>query len=149
MMKRLAVLLSVGILITSTNKVHAEDYWSLYKKDPDAFYRKMMCIDEESIEKGYYSDARPNNNTESRSKKKKITKNRKDEINGGFVYGDDELHVVGAPTDSDGYTSGGYYGGYGDLENKGYVFGCDELHIPGLPTDERGYTKPGNYGKID
>lgn len=147
MLKKVALLISIIIISTPTT-VHAEDYWSLYKKDPDAFYKKMMCIDEESIEKGYYSDARQNN-TESTSKKKKITKNRKDEINGGFVYGDDELHVIGAPTDPDGYTSGGYYGGYGDLKSKGYVFGCDELHIPGLPTDERGYTKPGNYGRID
>lgn len=70
-------------------------------------------------------------------------------IDKGYVYGTDELHVTGTPSNSKGYTSAGYYG-YLPQKGKGWVYGVDELHVTGLPVDpETGYTLPGYYGEIE
>ncbi len=74
----------------------------------------------------------------------------------GWVYSADELHVVGLPEGSNGYTKPGYYGdvdgtyssGYSG-SGKGWVYSADELHVIGLPEGEDGYTLPGWYGDID
>lgn len=139
-MKKLAILLSIGIMINSVQTVHAESLYELYKRDPEAYYKKILCIDEESIENGYYSDINPNNYKESST--------NTNEQNKGYVFGNDELHVTGTPSDQSGYTKAGDYTGQAQ-EGKGYVYGCDELHVVGLPSDpETGYTLPGYYGEI-
>lgn len=74
----------------------------------------------------------------------------------GWVYSSDELHVIGLPEGSNGYTKPGYYGdvdksyssGYSGA-GKGWVYDADELHVIGLPEGEDGYTMPGYYGDID
>ncbi len=74
----------------------------------------------------------------------------------GWVYSADELHVIGLPEGSNGYTKPGYYGdvdgtyssGYSG-SGKGWVYSADELHVIGLPEGEDGYTLPGWYGDID
>ena len=74
----------------------------------------------------------------------------------GWVYSSDELHVIGLPEGSNGYTKPGYYGdvdsyypsGYSG-QGKGWVYDSDELHVIGLPEGEDGYTMSGYYGDID
>lgn len=74
----------------------------------------------------------------------------------GWVYSADELHVIGLPEGSNGYTKPGYYGdvdgsyssGYSG-SGKGWVYSADELHVIGLPEGSNGYTQPGYYGDID
>lgn len=159
-MKIIDLLLSIGLIIMISIPAKAETLWELYKRDPQTFYEKTMCIDEESRANGYYTEASrsyeqykndiPSESVSKSNSKSKSTKSTKsDQLNKGFVYGDDELHVVGTPSDSRGYTAAGYYGS-DDIGGKGWVYDADELHVTGLPTDpETGYTKPGFYGNID
>ena len=74
----------------------------------------------------------------------------------GWVYSADELHVIGLPEGSNGYTKPGYYGDVNGTyssdyseSGKGWVYSADELHVIGLPEGEDGYTLPGWYGDID
>jgi len=73
-----------------------------------------------------------------------------------WVYSADELHVIGLPEGSNGYTKPGYYGDVNGTyssdysgSGKGWVYSADELHVIGLPEGEDGYTLPGWYGDID
>lgn len=159
-MKYMSFLLSMIILLSVPVSVKAETLWQLYKRDPQAYYEKLMCIDEESKENGYYTEASrsyyqykndiPAENYVKSNNQSNVSKSVKsDELNKGYVFGDDELHVVGTPSDSRGYTAAGdYTGSYSG--GKGWVYDADELHVVGLPTDpETGYTMPGFYGNIE
>lgn len=124
MKKLISVVMVVLIMaqITSiTSYAKEESATELYKRDPDAFYRKYMCLDEEAQEQGLYSDAN----------------------NGAFVKRNKDNNKS---KKSQSTTSSYSYYSYDDP--KGLVYGVDELHVAGLPTDERGYTKAGNYGEI-
>lgn len=159
-MKISKIIISLSMIALISMPVKAESLWELYKRDPQAFYEKTMCIDEESRQNGYYTEASRSyeqykndipsaSNSTSKNKSKSIKSTKSDQLNKGFVYGDDELHVVGTQSDSRGYTAAGYYGS-DDIGGKGWVYDADELHVTGLPTDpETGYTKPGFYGNID
>lgn len=159
-MRKLSLVLSLIIMLSVSVPVKAESLWELYKRDPQAFYEKTMCIDEESKANGCYTEASrsydqykndiPASESRTKKKSKSIGKSIKgDELNKGYVFGDDELHVVGTPSDSRGYTAAGdYTGSYSG--GKGWVYDADELHVTGLPTNpETGYTLPGYYGNID
>lgn len=159
-MKISKVIISLSMIAFISMPVKAESLWELYKRDPQAFYEKTMCIDEESRQKGYYTEASrsyeqynndipANSSSSSKSTVKSNKSTKSDQLNKGFVYGNDELHVTGTPSDSKGYTAAGYYGS-SDIGGKGWVYDADELHVTGLPTDpETGYTKPGFYGNIE
>ncbi len=110
---------------------------------------------------GKYGEGRvPNHNStsggESGSYAAEGDNSRYSESGKGWVYSADELHVIGLPEGSNGYTKPGYYGdvdgtyssGYSG-SGKGWVYSTDELHVIGLPEGEDGYTLPGWYGNVD
>ena len=111
----IAVLISVSIMpITAKAEESAVD---LYKRDPNAFYAKYKCLDEEAEEQGLYSDANDGAFVKRNKNKKKDTKETPqktttttESTNRGWVYGVDELHITGLPTGEDGYTLQGDYG---------------------------------------
>ncbi|SEM18919.1 hypothetical protein SAMN04487770_12820 [Butyrivibrio sp. ob235] len=184
--RTLALMLALSSVLTiAPIKVKAESLWELYKRDPKAYYEKIFCIDEESKANGCYTDFKgrieyakngdvlfimDNGEIINRTTNEVIREADKNVIaseggnntagsqtNGkGWVYSSDELHVIGLPEGSNGYTKPGYYGdvdssyssGYSG-SGKGWVYDADELHVIGLPEGEDGYTMPGYYGDID
>ncbi len=160
-MRKISIFLAMVILFNISLSVKAESLWQLYKRDPQAFYEKMMCIDEESKEKGYYTEAKRSyyeysndipagiSDNEASVKIASEDSSQSEELNKGYVYGNDELHVVGTPSDSRGYTAAGDYTNK-QTNGKGWVYSVDELHVVGLPTNpSTGYTKAGYYGNIE
>ena len=140
-MRKISIFIIFVMLLTIYHPVKAESYMEWRKRDPEGFYAHFTCTDEETKANGCYTEY---------GKDWSVTvdvggSQNNSSVNRGYVNGDDELHVVGYPTDSEGYSINPSYSG----ESKGYVFPEDELHVIGLPTDERGYTKAGNYGRID
>jgi len=118
----LMAVLIVAQLTTITSFASEESATDLYKRDPDAFYKKYMCLDDEAEEEGLYSDA--NNGAFTKRKKSEKTSGKKSQ----------------SSASSYSYTG----------EAHGYVYSVDELHIVGLPTNPNtGYTQAGNYGRID
>ena len=148
-MRKISLFVAIAMLINIIQPVKAESYMEWAKRDPEGFYKKMMCMEEESIEKGYYSDARDMGSSgSSESSSTVASQGTYGGVNRGYVFGDDELHVVGTPSDSSGYTSAGDYTNMPSA-GKGWVYDADELHVVGLPSDpETGYTLPGSYGNI-
>lgn len=108
------ILLSIilGMILGMRVNVFAKEKSAveLYKEDKDAFYRKYMCLDEEAEQKGYYSDAKVKKSTISGNSSSSSLNVYYSSEAKGYVYGVDELHIVGLPTDERGYTKAGDYG---------------------------------------
>lgn len=112
-MKKIIILsIILGMILGMRVNVFAKEKSAveLYKENPNAFYEKYMCLDEEAEQKGYYSDAKKNKTTKKTiSGNSSLSSYYTGEAK-GYVYGVDELHVVGLPTDERGYTKAGDYG---------------------------------------
>ena len=182
----IAAAMAVPVRVKAADKI---DWMKLFKENRELFYKIGTCTDEESVEEGLYSDytgidplkeaavtkGASKETKEKYKNAKKIKENKGKSSYGGassgssygmdgkgYVYGTDELHVAGRPSDHEtGYTKAGYYGeiGYYSGSNsnqyntgsgRGYVYGNDELHVTGCPADPvTGYTLPGFYGDVD
>ena len=176
MKKSMLVFTTIFILGTafvfSGLTVHAEGFdWQEYYEKAKA---KREQREKESTEKwldeleadgnltqeaidaaGKYGVGRTPNHKSRRSSGKSTGGSGSSGTGKGWVYSADELHVIGLPEGSNGYTKPGYYGdvdgsdsGYSG-SGKGWVYSADELHVIGLPEGSNGYTKPGYYGDID
>lgn len=106
-MKRKIILIYALILVLTNNiKVEASSYadeWLAKKQAQQNEYMKELEKDgnlteeiEESITKKKTNTTKKNENNNSKS-------------NSTIVYGTDELHIVGLPTDERGYTKTGKY----------------------------------------
>ena len=94
-------------------QVHANyaDEWLKKKQEQQQKYMQELAdegtLTEDninSITKGKGTNIKPSKKTEKTEKKESTQENR------GYVYGVDELHLVGLPTDERGYTKAGDYG---------------------------------------
>ena len=144
-MKKISVLVFIAMILTMVQSVKAESYKEWRERDPEGFYAHFTCTDEESIANGCYTEY---------GKESSVTvdiagSQNNGGVNRGYVFGDDELHIIGTPSDSSGYTAAGDYTNQSS-KGKGWVYDADELHVIGLPSDpETGYTLPGFYGNIN
>ena len=143
-MRKISFLVFVAMISIIFQTVNAESYMEWRQRDPEGFYAHFTCTDNESIANGCYTEY---------GKDWSVTvdvggSQNNSSVNRGYVYGQDELHVTGAPSDSRGYTAAGDYTNMPSA-GKGWVYDADELHVVGLPSDpETGYTLPGYYGNI-
>ena len=107
----LAAIFILATMLSVTSYAKEESATELYERDPDAFYDKYMCVDEEAKEQGLYSDANKSQNKKTGGSSSSSSNQSGSSGGGkGIVYDCDELHVVGCPTDEDGYTKAGDYG---------------------------------------
>lgn len=119
-MRKILLVIAVLMLFTPmTAYAKEESAMDLYNRDRDAFYKKYMCLDKEAEEQGLYSDANNGEFTKKKNKSNKSDSKTSYSYSGysgyvgeakGWVYGVDELHVVGLPVGEDGYTLQGDYG---------------------------------------
>ena len=58
----LAAIFILATVLSVTSYAKEESATELYERDPDAFYDKYMCVDEEAKEQGLYSDANKSQN---------------------------------------------------------------------------------------
>ena len=161
-----STFLMVGIIIgTAGNTVHAETWIEKSRRLNEEYNQKFLDeleaagnLTQDAIDAldGPNSTRKPNHKS-SRSESNSLKSSGSGTQAGkGWVYSSDELHVIGLPEGSNGYTKPGYYGdvdgsyssGYSGA-GKGWVYDADELHVIGLPEGEDGYTMPGYYGDID
>ena len=120
---RLAKFSFIFIMICSlySSLVHASysDEWLRKQKEADEKYMNELEKDGnltqeaiDSISKGS-SKRKPNKSTAKRKSNEQSNKQSNKQSNSeakGWVYGADELHVTGLPTDERGYTQAGNYG---------------------------------------
>ena len=171
MMKKSLIAFStffaLGILVTAAGiTVQAETKQERYQRRQYETWQKYLDeleadgnLTQEAIDAldGPNSTRKPNHKSSSSSSNNTGRGSSSATTQGkGWVYSSDELHVIGLPEGSNGYTKPGYYGdvdesyssGYSGA-GKGWVYDADELHVIGLPEGEDGYTMPGFYGDID
>ena len=160
-----STFLMVGIIVgTIGTTAHAETWRQKMDRMNEEYNQKLLDeleaagnLTQDAIDAldGPNSTRKPNH--KSRSSESNTQSGGSGTTQGkGWVYSSDELHVIGLPEGSNGYTKPGYYGdvdqsyssGYSG-EGKGWVYDADELHVIGLPEGEDGYTMPGYYGDID
>ena len=106
-MKRyLGIITIIIMMITMSVKVRAsyEEEWLAKKKAEQEKYMKELEADGNLTEEAYKSI------TKKDAKNKKRNEKNTQQENKGLVYGVDELHVTGLPTDERGYTQAGNYG---------------------------------------
>lgn len=144
-MKKISIFVVIVMLFIIYHPVKAESYAEWRKRDPEGFYAHFTCTDEESKANGCYTEYGKDWSVTVDNERSQNNSS----VNRGYVYGEDELHLVGTPSDSSGYTAAGDYTNQ-PSQGKGWVYDADELHVTGLPSDpETGYTCPGFYGNID
>lgn len=106
-MKRyLGIITIIIIMIAMSVKVKAsyEEEWLAKKKAEQEKYMEELEKDGNLTEEAYKSI------TKKDVKDKKRNKKNTQQENKGLVYGVDELHITGLPTDERGYTQAGNYG---------------------------------------
>ncbi|SDB54055.1 hypothetical protein [Butyrivibrio sp. INlla16] len=170
MMKKTLIAFStffaLGIVVTMVGiTAHAETRQERYQRRQYEMCQKYLDeleeagnLTQEAIDAldGPNSTRKPNHKSSSSSNNTESGSSSATTQGKGWVYSSDELHVIGLPEGSNGYTKPGYYGdvdgsyssGYSGA-GKGWVYDADELHVIGLPEGEDGYTMPGFYGDID
>ena len=112
----------IGIVVAillSPIKVHAETKQERWLRIQQESNRQFMegCekdgnLTQEAIDALAWGDKskKPNKKETNTEQKTNNNKSKSDEINKGYVYSVDELHIQGLPTDERGYTKAGDYG---------------------------------------
>ena len=105
------ISISFGRMTIISNASSYADEWLKKKQEQQQKYMQELAdegtLTEEnikSITKGKGTNIKPSKKAEKSDKQEKVQENR------GYVYGVDELHLVGLPTDERGYTKAGDYG---------------------------------------
>lgn len=108
----------IGIVLSPLT-VHAEtpqERWIRIQKESNEEFMKGVEEDGNLTEEAYDQlswggsiKGKVNKKKEKKSTDKTYTI-KSDEVNKGYVYSTDELHVVGLPEDERGYTKAGDYG---------------------------------------
>ena len=106
MKKYLGIITVVIMMLAISIKVNAsyEEEWLAKKKAEQEKYMEELEKDGNLTEEAYKSI------TKKDAKNKKRKEKNTQQENKGLVYGVDELHVTGLPTDERGYTQAGNYG---------------------------------------
>lgn len=106
MRRYLGIITILIMMIAMSIKVKAsyEEEWIAKKKAEQEKYMEELEKDGNLTEEAYKSI------TKKDVKDKKRNKKNTQQENKGLVYGVDELHITGLPTDERGYTQAGNYG---------------------------------------
>lgn len=106
MRKYLGVITIIIMIFAMSVEVKAsyEEEWLAKKKAQQEKYMKELEADGNLTEEAYKSI------TKKDIKNKKRKEKNTQQENKGLVYGVDELHITGLPTDERGYTQAGNYG---------------------------------------
>ena len=106
MRKYLGIITVIIMMLAMSVKVKAsyEEEWLAKKKAEQEKYMEELEKDGNLTEEAYRSI------TKKDAKNKKRNEKNTQQENKGLVYGVDELHVTGLPTDERGYTQAGNYG---------------------------------------
>ncbi len=117
MNKKIIYLLTAIIIISITYgrmsiKSNASDYaeeWLKKKQQQQKEYMQELEKDGNLTEEAYKSITKGNGNAYGKVNKKEKKEKKKNTSDYTIVYGVDELHVVGVPTNEEGYTKAGKY----------------------------------------
>ncbi len=101
----------IFLILLNHIEVHATSYadeWLAKKQQQQEEY--MKSLEKEGNLTEEVKNSITKKNTKTKSKTNTSNKSTYTGQNRGYVYGVDELHVVGLPTDERGYTKAGDYG---------------------------------------
>ncbi len=108
---KIMLIYVIFLMLINHIDVYASSYadeWLAKKQQQQEEYMKELQKDGNLTDEVKASITKSNTNTKNKTKKE--NKNYVQTENHGYVYGVDELHIVGLPTDERGYTKAGNYG---------------------------------------
>lgn len=112
----IGAIIAIAISPLTVHAETAQERWIRIQKESNEEFMKGVEEDgnltQEAIDALAWGDKSKKPNKKSKVKEKSTTTSstRGDELNKGYVYSTDELHVVGLPEDERGYTKAGDYG---------------------------------------